>query len=70
MRLDQIPAAVTGPLRERLESVESSLRGQVEETSRALGETTRSLSEEHLGLARGGPDRRRGAAGAVRRAAP
>jgi chromosome segregation ATPase len=49
MRLDQLPAAVTGPLRERLDAAESSLRGQVEETSRALGETTRSLSEEISG---------------------
>ncbi|HEY2226075.1 PA containing protein [Actinomycetospora sp.] len=49
MRLDQLPAAVTGPVRERLESVESSLRGQVEETSRALTETSRSLSEEISG---------------------
>jgi chromosome segregation ATPase len=49
MRLDQIPGSVTGPLRERLESVEASLRGQVEETSRALTETTRALSEEISG---------------------
>jgi chromosome segregation ATPase len=49
MRLDQIPAAVTGPLRERLDAAESSLRSQVEETSRALSETTRSLTEEISG---------------------
>ena len=47
--VEGLPAAVTGPVRERLESVESSLRGQVEETSRALAETTRSLSEELSG---------------------
>jgi chromosome segregation ATPase len=49
MRLDQIPAAVTGPLRERLDSVESSLRGQAEETAQGLAQTTRSLSEEISG---------------------
>lgn len=49
MRLDQLPTSITGPVRERLESTEASLRGQLEETSHALAATTRSLSEEISG---------------------
>jgi hypothetical protein len=38
MRLDSVPGAVSGPIRERIDGVESGLRGRLDEVSRAVSE--------------------------------